>query len=89
MKLTPEQEALLNGEKGETMAKVVKTLVMYGDAFGAERMVPVTSKYGHTVISFGLKAIKPVYELYDQLFLAVFDTQEELDAFYRDALECV
>ena len=25
----------------------------------------------------------------DQLFLAVFDTQEELDAFYKDALECV
>ena len=25
----------------------------------------------------------------DQLFLAVFDTQEELDAFYRDAVECV
>ena len=67
MILTPEQQALLDGAKGETMAKVVKTLVMYGDAFGAERMVPVTSKYGHTVISFGLKAIKPVYELYDQL----------------------
>ena len=67
MKLTPEQQAMLNGEKGETMAKVVKTLVMYGDAFGAERMVPVTSKYGHTVISFGLKAIQPVYDLYDQL----------------------
>ena len=70
MKLTPEQEALLNGEKGETMAKVVKTLVMYGDAFGAERMVPVTSKCGHTVISFGLKAIQPVYDLYDQLIAA-------------------
>ena len=56
MKLTPEQQAMLNGEKGETMAKVVKTLVMYGDAFGAERMVPVTSKYGHTVISQGNKA---------------------------------
>ena len=67
MILTPEQQALLDGAKGETMAKVVKTLVMYGDAFGAERMVPVTSKYGHTVISFGLKAIKPVYALYDQL----------------------
>ncbi len=25
----------------------------------------------------------------DQLFMAVFDTQEELDAFYRDATECV
>ena len=67
MILTPEQQALLDGAKGETMAKVVKTLVMYGEAFGAQRMVPVTGKYGHTVISFGLKAIKPVYELYDQL----------------------
>ena len=70
MKLTPEQQALLNGEKGEVMAKVVKTLVMYGDTFGAERMVPVTSKFGHTVISFGLKIMRPVYELYDQLIEA-------------------
>lgn len=70
MKLTPEQQALLNGEKGEVMAKVVKTLVMYGETFGAERMVPVTSKFGHTVISFGLKIMRPVYELYDQLIEA-------------------
>ncbi len=52
------------------MAKIVKTLVMYGDAFGAERMVPVTSKYGHTVISFGLEVLQPVYELYDRLISA-------------------
>ena len=43
MKLTQEQQALLNGEKGQTMAKVMKTLVMYGEIFGAEKMVPVTS----------------------------------------------
>ena len=61
---------MLDGAQGETMAKVVKTLVMYGDAFGAERMVPITSKCGHTVISFGLKAIQPVYDLYDQLIAA-------------------
>ena len=67
MKLTPEQQAMLDGAQGETMAKVVKTLVMYGDAFSAERMVPITGKCGHTVISFGLKAIQPVYDLYDQL----------------------
>ena len=67
MNLTPEQQALLDGSKGEAMAKVVKTLVMYGDAFGAQRMVPVSSKYGHTVISFGLDAMKPVYDLYDTL----------------------
>ncbi len=67
MKLTKEQQALLDGSKGETMAKVVKTLVMYGDAFGAKRMVPVTSNYGHTVISYGLAALKPVSELFQEL----------------------
>lgn len=67
MKLSPEQQAMLDGEKGETMAKVVKTLVMYGETFGAERMVPITSKYGHTVISFGLKIMKPVYDLYQEI----------------------
>ena len=29
MKLTPEQEAILNGSKGEAMAKVMRTLVEY------------------------------------------------------------
>ncbi|NLU52646.1 MAG: DUF521 domain-containing protein [Clostridiaceae bacterium] len=70
MVLTPEQQAMLNGEKGEAMAKVMKTLVMYGEAFGAERMVPVTSKYGHLVTSFGLSVMKPVYELIDKLLEA-------------------
>lgn len=67
MILTQEQQALLDGRQGETMAKVMKTLVMYGETFGAERMVPITSRYGHTVISFGIGVMKPVYELYDQL----------------------
>ncbi len=67
MQLTPEQQAILDGSKGETMAKVMKTLVMYGEAFGAEKMVPVTGKMGHLVTSFGLGVMKPVYELMDQL----------------------
>lgn len=40
MKLTPEQQAVLDGSKGAVMAKVMKTLVMYGDAFGAEKWCP-------------------------------------------------
>ncbi|MBR4150925.1 MAG: DUF521 domain-containing protein [Firmicutes bacterium] len=80
MQLTKEQQALLDGEKGEEMAKIVKTLVMYGDAFGAERMVPVTSKYGHTVISFGLKVMKPVYQLYQQLIDAGISSAQEFSA---------
>ena len=67
MYLTDEQQAILNGAKGETMAKVMKTLVMYGDAFGADKMVPVTSEYNHLVTSFGLKMMKPVFELMQQL----------------------
>ena len=70
MILTALQQQMLDGAQGETMAKVMKTLIMYGEAFGAERMVPVTSKYGHTVISFGIGVMKPVYELYDRLLQA-------------------
>lgn len=67
MTLTDEQKAILQGEKGETLAKVMKTLVMYGDAFEAERLVPVTSKYNHLVTSFGLKVMSPVYDLMQQI----------------------
>ena len=61
---------LSNGEQGEVMAKVMKTLVMYGETFGAERMVPVTSEKGHLVTSFGLKMMTPVFDLMDQLLNA-------------------
>ena len=67
MFLTSEQQAVLNGSKGETMAKVMKTLVMYGETFGADKMVPVTSEYNHLVTSFGLKMMGPVFDLMQQL----------------------
>ena len=70
MKLTQEQQAILDGARGETMAKVMETLVAYGDTFRAERMVPITGQYGHTVISFGLGIMKPVYDLYNELIEA-------------------
>ncbi len=70
MQLTPEQQAMLDGAQGEVMAKVVKTLVMYGETFGATRMVPVTSDKGHLVTSFGLSMLDPVYKLMDQLIEA-------------------
>ncbi len=63
MILTNEQQAILDGSKGDVMAKVMKTLVMYGEAFGAEKLVPITSDYNHLVTSFGLKVMSPVYDL--------------------------
>ena len=67
MQLTQEQQAILDGSKGETMAKVMQTMVMYGDAFEAEKLVPISSKYNHLVTSFGLKVMSPVYDLMQQL----------------------
>ena len=77
MILTTEQQEILNGKKGETLAKVMKTLVMYGDAFEAEKLVPITSKYNHLVTSFGLKVMSPVYDLMQKLLDAgVFSEQK-------------
>ena len=70
MKLSQEQKDILDGSKGETMAKVMQTLVRYGELFGADEMVPVTSEYNHLVTSFGLKALGPVYSLMEQLIEA-------------------
>lgn len=67
MQLTKEQKDILGGSKGETMAKVMDTMVKYGELFGAEKMVPITSKYNHLVTSFGLKALGAVYELLDRI----------------------
>ena len=77
MILNKEQQEILDGAKGETLAKVMKTLVMYGDAFGAEKMVPVTSEYNHLVTSFGLKMMTPVFELMQQLIDAGAISQQK------------
>ena len=70
MYLTPEQQEILDGKKGETLAKVMQTLVRYGDIFGADKLVPVTGQHNHLVTSFGLKALGPVYQLMEQLIEA-------------------
>lgn len=80
MKLTQEQQTILDGKKGETQAKVMETLVRYGELFGADEMVPITSKYNHLVTSFGLKALGAVYSLLDQLIDAGTVSKQEFSA---------
>ena len=70
MFLTEEQKSILNGEKGETLAKVMESVVRYGELFGADKLVPITSKYNHLVTSFGLKMIGPIYDLMNKLIEA-------------------
>ena len=78
--LTEEQQAILDGSKGSTMAKVMKTLVMFGEAFGAEKMVPITSKYNHLVTSFGLGVLQPVYDLMNTLIEAGVKSGQKFSA---------
>ena len=70
VKLTDEQRAILEGSKGETLAKVMETLVRYGELFGATEMVPLTGKYNHLVTSIGITALGPVYDLFDKMLEA-------------------
>lgn len=70
MELTLEQKQILEGSQGEVMAKIMKTLVMYGETFGATKMIPVTSTYGHIVTSFGVIVIQGVFDLMDELLAA-------------------
>ncbi|MGP1419905.1 MAG: aconitase X, partial [Sphaerochaetaceae bacterium] len=67
MKLTKEQQAILTGEQGPVMAQVMETIVMFGDMFGAKRLVKVTHNHGHLVTSFGLGLLKPLYATMDKL----------------------
>ncbi len=80
MKLSAEQKAILEGSKGETLAKVMETLVRYGELFGADEMVAVTSEYNHLVTSFGLKALAPVYALMEKLIEAGAVSKQKFSA---------
>lgn len=80
MELTHEQQAILDGEQGEVMAKIMKTLVMYGETFGATKMVPITSTYGHIVTSFGIFLIQGVFDLMDQLVDAGVTAKQKFSA---------
>src|SRR5574341_150575 len=43
MKLTPEEQQMLDGEHSRATQKAMEILVALGTIYGAERMVPVTS----------------------------------------------
>ena len=73
--LTPEEQAVLRGEQGETLRKVMQTVVMYGEAFGAEKLVPIQGS-PHLVTSFGANTIKPYFNMMTELIDAGLKTQQ-------------
>ena len=76
MKLTQEQKDILEGKQGEVKAKVMETIVRYGDMFEATELVKVTHGQGHLVTSFGLSLLKPVYRTMNELIGAGLKVEE-------------
>lgn len=65
MPLTDEQQSVLNGEKGRALALAMRTLVDYGQAFGARRLAPIKS--AHLAGSFGAFLYKAYYQIIRQI----------------------
>jgi hypothetical protein len=65
MKLEPEHEMMLAGEAGKALARAMITLVEYGKAFGAKRMMPIKSS--HLAGTFGIKVFKAYLHILNQL----------------------
>ena len=80
MQLNEELQAVLDGKKGCARQKVLKTMMRYGELFGAESMVRVSGQYNHLVTSFGLKALAPVYNLLDQLIAEAAVSEQKFSA---------
>ena len=75
MQLTPEEQAILDGSQGEIMAKIMKTVVMYGDSFGAEKLVETTGP-SHLVTSFGISVMTALFDVMDELIAAGLKAKE-------------
>lgn len=76
LELTEEEKDILEGKRGPLLAKVMETVVRFGQAFGAKRLVPLTGR-PHLVTSFGANTIKPYYAILDRLISSGLRTYGE------------
>ena len=75
MRLTQEEKDILAGKQGETLAKIMKTVVDFGNIFGAKKLVPITHP-SHFVTSFGIGLLKPLFRTMDEIIEAGIKTKE-------------
>ena len=66
MGLTDDEIAILNGRDGPVMAKVMRSIVAYGDAFDAPFLLDVVTP-GHWVTAMGQKGLDALFDLADTL----------------------
>ncbi len=66
MTLTQEEQDILNGSQGPVMAKVLKTIVMHGELFGAERLADCGGA-PHSSLYTGSPWVAPVLEMFEEI----------------------
>jgi len=69
MELSDEEKEILEGQHGEVMRKILESVVLYGEAFEAKRLIPIDGPV-HLVTSFGLSGIETVFDMMDELIEA-------------------
>ena len=66
MTLTQEEQDILDGSQGPVMAKVLKTIVMHGELFGAERLEDCGGAM-HSSLYTGSAWVAPVLEMFEEI----------------------
>ena len=65
-KLTAEEQEIYDGKKGDVLQKAIKTVVAYGQLFGAEELVDLGGA-PHMAVSWGSDGVEPLLKIYKQL----------------------
>jgi len=65
MRLTREEQDILNGSKGPVMAKVMKIIVAHGNAFGADKLVELGGAC-HSSMFFGTGYMAPLVKIFKE-----------------------
>jgi len=74
LRLTPQEEDVLAGSDGPVAQKVMRTVVQYGQALGAERLVDISGE-GHLVIAYAIPGTGPSLEMLEELVAAGLTTK--------------
>ncbi len=74
IKLSKDELGILSGDLGKMMQKVMETVVLYGEALGAEKLVNIEGE-GHFVIPWVLPWLAPPIKMLEELVDAGLKTK--------------
>jgi len=86
IQLNSEETAILQGKQGSVMQKVMETVVLYGEALEAEKLVDIEGP-GHFVIPYSTPGIAPSIKMLEDLAAAGLKTKYPFTLDPRGALD--